>query len=506
MVNYSACDFFATRLPILSLDNYFKVFNQSAELEVKNELFSLFKKELLKEPLAIASLDSYHAINRLASLDSSKISEQISSTLLKYYIRFSTRPTPYGAFSGLAVGNFAEDSNMCVSEISHHTKRARVDMEWLYGVIREMESNHEIRALLKFKFNDFVFENGNRLEKLNKTFLELNSEENESSTTIRNTRQVKVVRKLSQDFISTKRYLLLLTEIKEDINQYNLKSIGNGLHIFESIISKMKNIYECKNYLQIDTKLGMESNQLSYQVKRDLEEFVSAMVKITPQYKKSAEYIHYINLFLEKYGYGVEVPVLELLDPDRGLGAPSYYLQDANRSVAPRQSKNLNEERLEKVIHRKFAQALKMKQKTIEIDDQDIQYIAGDQKQEKYTDQLDFLQSFELFLLAHPGKMKDNKNSFSVTLAPGFASDNIGKSFGRFRDMFSEKETASLSNELTKQKKFFSDYVVAEIAEVPERGRTSNVSMNISDYDYQIMLSTNGCEGKKQLSIKRLEK
>ena len=174
----------------------------------------MFKKELLKEPLAIASLDSYHAINRLASLDSSKISEQISSTLLKYYIRFSTRPTPYGAFSGLAVGNFAEDSNMCVSEISHHTKRARVDMEWLYGVIREMESNHEIRALLKFKFNDFVFENGNRLEKLNKTFLELNSEENESSTTIRNTRQVKVVRKLSQDFISFSellQYCLLYT-------------------------------------------------------------------------------------------------------------------------------------------------------------------------------------------------------------------------------------------------------------------------------------------------------
>lgn len=97
---------------------------------------------------------------------------------------------------------------------------------------------------------------------------------------------------------------------------------------------------------------------------------------------EAKEDIHYINLFLEKYGYGVEVPVLELLDPDRGLGAPSYYLQDANRSVAPRQSKNLNEERLEKVIHRKFAQALKMKQKTIEIDDQDIQYIAGDQKQE----------------------------------------------------------------------------------------------------------------------------
>ena len=110
------------------------------------------------------------------------------------------------------------------------------------------------------------------------------------------------------------------------------------------------------------------------------------------------------------------------------------------------------------------------------------------------------MQSFELLLLAHPEDIKDAESKFSVTLAPIFASDNIGKTFGRFRDMFSEKETASLSNEFTKQKELYSDYVIAEIAEVPERGRTNNVSMNISDYDYQIMLSTNGCEGKKQLS------
>lgn len=210
----------------------------------------------------------------------------------------------------------------------------------------------------------------------------------------------------------------------------------------------------------------MESNQLSYQVKQDLEEFVSAMLKITPQYKKSAEYTHYISLFLEKYGYGVTVPVLELLDPDKGLGAPSYYLQDANHSVAPRQAKSLKEERLKALINRKFVQSIKKKQKMIEIDDQDIQYIAGDEDQGKYIDHLDFLQSFELLLLAHPDHIKDNDNRFSVTLAPVFASDNIGKTFGRFRDMFSEKETASLSKELVKQKEFFSDYVIAEIAEV----------------------------------------
>ena len=85
MVNYIACDFFTTRLPILSLNNYFEVFNKSTKIEIKNKLFTLFEEELLKELLAIASLDSYQAINRLASSDSYKENKQILSTLLKYY-------------------------------------------------------------------------------------------------------------------------------------------------------------------------------------------------------------------------------------------------------------------------------------------------------------------------------------------------------------------------------------------------------------------------------------
>ena len=70
--------------------------------------------------------------------------------------------------------------------------------------------------------------------------------------------------------------------------------------------------------------------------------------------------------------------------------------------------------------------------------------------------------------------------------------------------MFSEKETLPLSNEIAKQKEFFSDYVIAEITEVPKRGRLSNISINTSEYDYQIILNANGCDGKKKISINDL--
>lgn len=157
--------------------------------------------------------------------------------------------------------------------------------------------------------------------------MELNCEENELSTTIRNTQQVKNSKKIKPRFYiffrivavfirkkswyiserikafldqlvdneflisemrpplvntdtlryvihileeinfnsEAKRYLLLLTDIEEEIDQYNLKPIGTGLHIFESIISKMKSVYECKNCLQVDTKLKW--NLINYHIK-----------------------------------------------------------------------------------------------------------------------------------------------------------------------------------------------------------------------------------------------
>ena len=567
MIEYKACDFFVTRLPILPINTYFEIFAENTVPEMKSKLFNLFKETFLGETLAIASSDSYKALNRLERLDDSKSSEQMVSTLVKYFIRLSTRPTPYGLFSGVSVGNFGSKTNMVVSTTSKSTKRARVDMEWLYAVIRDIESNKNIRKLLNVKFNDYVYENGDRLEKPNKTILQINSDEKEISTTIRYTKQVKSVREMSKNFIrfsellhnilkqapgipaemaekflnqllenefllselrpplintdalsyainvldnieqnpEVKKYLILLNSIKESIIKYNLGSIGNGLDDFNLIIEEMHELCESANYLQVDTRLKMDDNMLSYSLKNEIEEFVAAMLKITPEYNVSDDYAHYLNLFMEKYGNNMEVPVLELLDMDKGLGAPSYYTEGTIRRVAPRQQKGVKELRLEKLLERKLFIALKENKRILEINDQDIDYIAADDREDDFKNASYFLQSFELFLLMHPCNSNAKEgNIYNFTVAPVFASNGIGKAFGRFRDMFSKEETSCFEKEFKKQKESLSEYIIAEIAEVPELGRTSNVSVNISDYDYQIMLTTNSFDGKKTLSINDL--
>ena len=70
--------------------------------------------------------------------------------------------------------------------------------------------------------------------------MELNSEENESSTTIRNTRQVKVVRKLSQDFISFSELLQYLSEKNYGVSRDRIKAFLDQLVDNEFLISELR--------------------------------------------------------------------------------------------------------------------------------------------------------------------------------------------------------------------------------------------------------------------------
>jgi thiopeptide-type bacteriocin biosynthesis protein len=562
MIKYNANDFFMIRTPLLSTNDYLLMFDNVSEIDMKKNLKDKFKEPFLNETLAVASNDLLEALDRTDITDSSKSSDQVTSSLIKYFIRLSTRPTPFGLFSGISMGEFDKESKIIISEKSQHTKRARVDMEWLYGVIKEIESNPKIKNELKVIFNDYTFINGNRIEKPNKTFLEHNEaghDVQELSTTVRYTSQVKLVENLCQkpqklsfliSFISEKNpnvpveriekfiiqlfenefliselrppiintdildyvigvlsniknnvdvdyYLTKLNEIRNNISKYNSQSIGSGQDILDKTIYMMKDIYKCKNYLQIDMKVSTEANILDESVREELEQFINAMCKITPEYNTSNDMDKYIKIFNEKYGYRSEVPVLELLDTDKGIGSPEDYIGDGINIISPIRKNSLKEIRIDLLKERKILSAIKENKKIVELTDDDIDYIAGEEFQ-SFSNKT-CLKSLELFLIAHP-----NNPNYSFTLAPSLGSNGIGKTFGRFTDLFTVNENKFIEDAFKIKKEYSSEYIIAEISELPINGRTSNVSLTNSDYDYQITLTSNYTDEKIPISIKDL--
>ncbi len=564
MKNYIASDFFMVRTPLLPTEDYVDMDNLTSMNEYK-KLWEGFKTPWFKEALSVASGDLFEAMNRINQSEGSKSFGQVLSSLLKYYIRATTRPTPFGLFSGISIGKFGNKTDITLASRTKHQKRARIDMEWAYKVIHMIEGDLEIRNSLRVRFNDFTYLNGDRLEKPSQTFLQDGDSGLQNTTTsIRYTMPVKIlqeyakdfqsildlVHRLSQENPSTSRqkieciisqlleneyliselrpplintdilnylidtlermqntskslyYVTKLKEIREAIEIYNATPIGDGLIAYQNIICLMSSLCKCKSYLQVDTKLQTLSNYLDQNLKSDLEEFVSAMVRLTPEDDISDEMLNYKKLFVEKYGYNVEVPVLELLDTDKGLGAPMNYSANVVRRPSYHYSQSPKIVRLNAMLERKIMLALRQNQNTVEITEKDIDYVASDRTHFGGLQPVDAPQSFELYLLAHPGEK--SKNDYYFTIAPAICSRGVGHSFGRFIDILSKKEQKMIEETIHSQQEFLDDYVIAEIAELPVRGRTSNVTINNSFYNYQIALTTNHCEDKKIISIQDL--
>ena len=292
-----------------------------------------------------------------------------------------------------------------------------------------------------------------------------------------------------------------LLDIQKDISEYNQTTIGCGISLFQNIISKMKEIQKSPNYIQIDMKTATKQNSLQNSSKRELEDFIDAMLRIAPEHKIPDEYASYIAAFIEKYGLAAEVPVLELLDPDNGLGIPADFKGRAFGQTSHTHRTQLKGQTLKNFLRNKTTEALKTGKCTIEITATDIDKISNAQEGSKSID--DFIPSFELFLVAHPCNYSaDVPQNYKYTLSPVAASSGIGKGLGRFCDMLEEKDLTYLRESTSELKKCFSEhYIFAEISELPTYGRTSNVAITESNYDYQIALSSNECAEKRSFLL-----
>ncbi|MFJ5851037.1 lantibiotic dehydratase [Streptomyces sp. NPDC092903] len=87
---------------------------------------------------------------------------RVAMTLMRYVLRASGRPTPFGLFAG--VTPVALSSHAQVQWRDEHRPIARVDSEWLADVICQLEAIPELLARLHVVFNDLTVRRGNRLE------------------------------------------------------------------------------------------------------------------------------------------------------------------------------------------------------------------------------------------------------------------------------------------------------------------------------------------------------
>src|SRR5699024_2726551 len=141
--------------------------NRYKELS-KNELVSILLEfaefDMIKEAIIIDIPILYNALPNIHHDICNKKTYNVASSFLRYLLRMVSRPTPFGAFSGISSGTFEEKTSLFKKqEDKMLKKRARPDMEWLFAVVNILEGQFDITKHMKVKTNHASYQLGNRM-------------------------------------------------------------------------------------------------------------------------------------------------------------------------------------------------------------------------------------------------------------------------------------------------------------------------------------------------------
>lgn len=141
------------RIPILSVRNIEDTSNWE-------ELFhDLIKNELFLEAIHIASEDVFNrvkAVQQGAIIDKKQLGK-LKQTLLKYWIRMWSRPTPFGIFAGSMYCGIASKTSISLKHYKEHTKTSRIDMAMITEFIDHIKHDPAIKHQLTYFINSTLY-------------------------------------------------------------------------------------------------------------------------------------------------------------------------------------------------------------------------------------------------------------------------------------------------------------------------------------------------------------
>jgi lantibiotic biosynthesis protein len=546
--------FFMLRAPFLPTHTFDQLKDEAVLVE---KLRAYAEKDYVKEAIAIASpslLNSLHYIH--GDLNNRK-TQQVLSSMLRYMLRMTTRPTPFGAFSGVAAGQFKKNSSLKIDHFKEFKKRARPDMEWLLGVISVLERSNILPSLIVDK-NRASYVVGDRLHlpfstecgQLRKKGME--KRENisiiysevvekvlnlaEERITVREITQrlhtiypntdVTIIQRfiiqlLEQEYLITElrppltidnpfNYLIRkleekdekielyeeLLKVRELINTYNQLPLGEGLSLYSDLISQMRHIYEVTTPLQVDFSLNATDLTIGEKVGEDISKAAQILWSIADEGVGFPHLQKYHVDFLEKYGTSREVPLLELLSEELGLGAPASYQNPHGKRGGDTTTSSINQERNSQLSYL-LIKAIHNQEKEIEITEEIAQRMSKE-KDRRYAPD-----SLEVYGELHAASQEDlDQGNYTFCLSPNPGSNALGSTFGRFLDILDPD--VSLKIQQYQQKidlEFNEDTVMVEGSFLPATGRSANVAIGKTTRKVNVTLGTNGDEETIQLPI-----
>jgi hypothetical protein len=149
-------DFFMVRAPLLPVQSYLDLADPQRQI-------SMVEDPNVQRALAVGSASLVDALERSRSSRlGQRDAERMRAKLLRYQIRMSTRPTPFGMFAGAAVARWGLNTDLNLLSTCART-RMRPDMSWLMEFVLSTKANLAVRKRLRLFRNPLAVTEAGRV-------------------------------------------------------------------------------------------------------------------------------------------------------------------------------------------------------------------------------------------------------------------------------------------------------------------------------------------------------
>jgi thiopeptide-type bacteriocin biosynthesis protein len=527
---YRALDFAMLRAPLQPVENYLALSGAGVRADAGSGTLAPTDAHV-RRALAIGSPSLLEALDRTPP-DNEKAA-RLTAKLRRFLVRMSTRPTPYGTFAGAALARWGAHTDLSLD--GAFRTRTRVDMDWLVQYVLGLEEQPAIRNQLRWVANSAVWiQHGRALlservppragvgsgsvsiaaTPVVRQVLDLARApipypalvEHLMATTPSATGE-KVERVLQQlwelGFVRTELMPAVTFEDPTKWVRDRLAPITGGKALCVQLDGLRRAIAACDTVaveqapgalrkaaahaaflgrtqtelpLQVDMALGLSGEHISFAIAEEAARTAELLLKLTPVPSGPPNMDGYRQAFVGRYGLEREVPLLELLHPDWGIGPVGqrgWAGAGIDQARAARRAETLQNLALSAIRHAQLA---------VDLDEELLGRL---ETNVPAADHLPSSIDLNLFVLASSPSAIDAGN-FQLMVGPNLGAAAAGRNLGRFADLLGPPARDALDRAARRDEEYQPKQITAEIAYLPHNFRTTNVVLRPAVRRYEI--------------------
>jgi thiopeptide-type bacteriocin biosynthesis protein len=477
----------------------------------------------VRAALGVASPDFVRALRR--PNPSERERAKLRSKLVRYVVRMSTRPTPFGLFAGVATADWATTTTIALAPDPPRA-RTRPDAGWLLEFTAELEARPEIRRDLKWYANPCAFVRSDRVFLPERASPAPAADSAATSVSVRATGVVRrvlslarqptpyaelvdeILRQPGADMEKAHTLLdqlwiqtLLLTDLRPSLLSSDparsvlerlatVPAAGEARRRLQAVLdhhaaqdrrtwsaSPDTHDDESAPPTQVDMAWPLHARGITRAIADDTTRAAELLLRLTPSPRGPAQLAAFRSAFEARYGPDREVSVLEALDPNFGIGPPSRHA--AASTVDPARLAVRN-----KTLRTLAADAWRDRRLVVELDEATMQRL-----ETWPLDPATAPTSLDLSVLVAAGSAVDiDAGRYQLVIGPNLGAAAAGRNLGRFADLLAC--APALESVGRFEQEHAPDRLWAEVTYVPQRLRSANVTIRPLVRDYEIPVGT----------------